>query len=360
MSTPDPDVARYAEAARRVDAGGALDGCAATDGPFGAGNYDDLDGVPDAALRVSLGCGNPIAVAELREGDIVLDLGSGGGIDVLLSARRVGPTGFAYGIDATPEMLDLARRNAAEAGATNVEFLAGTIEDIPIDDASVDVVISNCVIVLSGDKDATFREIHPRAPPRWAGRDQRHRPRPARRRHPDRGELRCRRAHRRRLRGRHAARRPLPGRCRAHRPDRRRSLERHHPRHQTRMTMRPIGRRRWPGVRESVMPRPRTGRRSCRRPAPGPGPRAPCRGVDGERELEEGAAVLLGADQTAEIADVDIGPELDPQAAVDRRATRRARSGRWPTRRVGPASRPVPGCRRSGSPSAPWRAGDPT
>ena len=129
------------------------------DGPFGAGNYDDLAGLPDAAVRVSLGCGNPVAVADLQPGDTVLDLGSGGGIDVLLSARRVGPTGFAYGLDATVEMLELARRNAAEAGATNVEFLHGSIEQIPLDDASVDVVISNCVIVLSGDKDATFAEI---------------------------------------------------------------------------------------------------------------------------------------------------------------------------------------------------------
>jgi L-amino acid N-acyltransferase YncA/predicted O-methyltransferase YrrM len=159
MSTPDPALARYAEAARRANAGHARDGCAVTDGPFGACNYDDLAGVPDAAVRVSLGCGNPIAVADLRPGDTVLDLGSGGGIDVLLSARRVGPTGFAYGLDATPDMLQLARRNALEAGATNVEFLHGTIEAIPLDDASVDVVISNCVIVLSGDKDATFAEI---------------------------------------------------------------------------------------------------------------------------------------------------------------------------------------------------------
>ena len=128
-------------------------------GPFGAGNYDDLAGLPDAAVQVSLGCGNPVAVADLHPGETVLDLGSGGGIDVLLSARRVGPTGFAYGLDATVEMLELARRNAAEAGATNVEFLHGTIEQIPLEDASVDVVISNCVIVLSGDKDATFAEI---------------------------------------------------------------------------------------------------------------------------------------------------------------------------------------------------------
>ena len=151
-----PDLSRYAEAARRVDAG---DSCATPGGPFGAGNYDDLSGLPDAAVHVSLGCGNPVAVADLRPGETVLDLGSGGGIDVLLSASRVGPTGFVYGLDATTEMLDLARRNAADAGATNLEFLHGSIEAIPLPDASVDVVISNCVIVLSGDKDATFAEI---------------------------------------------------------------------------------------------------------------------------------------------------------------------------------------------------------
>jgi arsenite methyltransferase len=155
----DPIHEGYAEAARRVDAGAACDGCTSHAGSFGAGNYDDLAGLPDAAVQVSLGCGNPIAVADLHPGETVLDLGSGGGIDVLLSARRVGPTGFAYGLDATPEMLELARRNAAEAGASNVEFLHGTIEQIPLDAASVDVVISNCVIVLSGDKDATFTEI---------------------------------------------------------------------------------------------------------------------------------------------------------------------------------------------------------
>jgi SAM-dependent methyltransferase len=159
MSTPDPVLARYADAARRVEAGAACDGCAGA-GPFGASHYDDLAGLPDAAVHVSLGCGNPVAVADLQPGDIVLDLGSGGGIDVLLSARRVGPTGFVYGLDATPEMLDLARRNAADAGASNVEFLHGTIEAVPLPDASVDVVISNCVIVLSGDKDATFAEIN--------------------------------------------------------------------------------------------------------------------------------------------------------------------------------------------------------
>jgi ubiquinone/menaquinone biosynthesis C-methylase UbiE len=115
--------------------------------------------VPAQALLASLGCGNPTAVAELREGETVLDLGSGGGIDVLLSARRVGPTGKAYGVDMTDEMLDLARANAEKAGATNVEFLKGRIESVPLPDAAVDVVISNCVINLSVDKPAVLAEI---------------------------------------------------------------------------------------------------------------------------------------------------------------------------------------------------------
>ncbi len=115
--------------------------------------------LPDAAVLASLGCGNPTAVAELREGETILDLGSGGGIDVLLSARRVGPTGRAIGVDMTDEMLDLARRNATEAGATNIEFRKGTIEDLPLEAGSVDVVISNCVINLAADKAATFTEI---------------------------------------------------------------------------------------------------------------------------------------------------------------------------------------------------------
>lgn len=115
--------------------------------------------LPDAAVLASLGCGNPVAVAELHEGERVLDLGSGGGIDVLLSARRVGPTGRAFGVDMTDEMLDLSRRNAAEAGVANVEFLKGMIEAIPLPAASVDVVISNCVINLAADKSAVFREV---------------------------------------------------------------------------------------------------------------------------------------------------------------------------------------------------------
>ncbi|MDQ2669762.1 MAG: arsenite methyltransferase, partial [Gemmatimonadota bacterium] len=114
--------------------------------------------LPEDAVIASLGCGNPTALAELKEGDTVLDLGSGGGIDVLLSAQRVGPTGKAYGLDMTDEMLALARANAAKAGATNVEFLQGTIESIPLPDASVDVIISNCVINLSADKREVLRE----------------------------------------------------------------------------------------------------------------------------------------------------------------------------------------------------------
>ncbi|GAB4064384.1 methyltransferase domain-containing protein [Angustibacter speluncae] len=128
---------------------------------FGAGLYGDgeLDDLPADAVLASLGCGNPLAVADLRPGERVLDLGSGGGIDVLLSARRVGPDGFAYGLDMTPEMLDLARQNAARAGATNVEFLQGRIEQVPLPDGAVDVVISNCVINLSTDKAAVVAEM---------------------------------------------------------------------------------------------------------------------------------------------------------------------------------------------------------
>ena len=128
---------------------------------FGSALYTQLDrgDLPVAAVAASLGCGNPTAVADLRKGERVLDLGSGGGIDVLLSAKRVGATGFAYGVDMTIEMLDLARANAAKAGATNVEFLQGTIEDIPLPDSAADVVISNCVINLSTDKPAVLAEM---------------------------------------------------------------------------------------------------------------------------------------------------------------------------------------------------------
>ena len=131
------------------------------DAAFGAGLYSvgEQDELPVEAVMASLGCGNPIAVADLHPGERVLDLGSGGGIDVLLSARRVGDTGFAYGVDMTEEMLELARANQAKAGVTNVEFLKGTIEDVPLPDGSVDVVISNCVINLSTDKPAVIAEM---------------------------------------------------------------------------------------------------------------------------------------------------------------------------------------------------------
>lgn len=131
------------------------------DESFGAGLYSAAEQgeLPADALAASLGCGNPIAVADLHAGERVLDLGSGGGIDVLLSARRVGKSGFAYGVDMTDEMLDLARANAVEAGVRNVEFVKGTIEEIPLPDASVDVVISNCVINLSTDKSAVLAEM---------------------------------------------------------------------------------------------------------------------------------------------------------------------------------------------------------
>jgi SAM-dependent methyltransferase len=150
--------ARYAAAATQAGDGSC---CSGTSDTIGAELYSALerDELPEAAVLASLGCGNPIAVAELREGERVLDLGSGGGIDVLLSARRVGPTGRAIGLDMTDEMLALAQRNAAEAGATNVEFVRGQIEDIPLPAESVDVVISNCVINLAADKTAVFREI---------------------------------------------------------------------------------------------------------------------------------------------------------------------------------------------------------
>jgi arsenite methyltransferase len=165
---------KYGEAARRVKEGDGLPasccvpiGCcggsaAAECDPITSNLYEagEAAEVPETAMRASLGCGNPTALAELREGEIVLDLGSGGGIDVLLSARRVGPTGKAYGLDMTDEMLELARANAAEAGATNVEFLKGEIEEIPLPDGSVDVIISNCVINLSGDKRRVLSEAY--------------------------------------------------------------------------------------------------------------------------------------------------------------------------------------------------------
>lgn len=157
---------RYAAAA--IDAGSRDASCCANDAViteeqravFGANLYeeDDRGKLPEAAQLASLGCGNPTAIADLQEGQTVLDLGSGGGIDVLLSARRVGPTGKAYGLDMTDEMLELARSNQKEAGVENVEFLKGEIEAIPLPDDSIDVLISNCVINLSGDKPKVLRE----------------------------------------------------------------------------------------------------------------------------------------------------------------------------------------------------------
>ena len=167
---------RYADAARAVatakhpddawassaQASCCGDGCCeTTEATYGIQLYEpgETAGLPEAAVLASLGCGNPIAVADLREGETVLDLGSGGGIDVLLSAKRVGSTGRAIGVDMTDEMLELAMKNAAAAGASNVEFRKGTIESLPLDGSSVDVVISNCVVNLAADKPAVFREI---------------------------------------------------------------------------------------------------------------------------------------------------------------------------------------------------------
>jgi SAM-dependent methyltransferase len=154
---------KYGEAARRARSGtssccGPV-GCCGPD-PISADLYgrEELAAVPAGAANASLGCGNPTALAELRPGEVVLDLGSGGGIDVLLSARRVGPAGKAYGLDMTDEMLALARENQAKAGVSNVEFLKGEIERIPLPDASVDVIISNCVINLSADKQQALGE----------------------------------------------------------------------------------------------------------------------------------------------------------------------------------------------------------
>lgn len=160
---------RYGQAARRVAQSAGASSCCS--GSCGTGPMDavdpitrdlyaseELESLPDMARLASLGCGNPTALAELHPGETVLDLGSGGGIDVLLSAKRVGPTGRAFGVDMTQEMLAVARANAEAAGTTNVEFRQGTIEDVPMDDASVDVIISNCVINLSGDKDRVFAE----------------------------------------------------------------------------------------------------------------------------------------------------------------------------------------------------------
>ncbi len=160
---------RYGSAVKAVVQGAKPSCCgsSADNAPLGFGTdpitrdlYDATDtaSLPEAAVLASFGCGNPTALAELRPGEVVLDLGSGAGIDVLLSAKRVGPTGLAYGLDMTDEMLELANANKAKAGATNVTFLKGTIENIPLPKDTVDVIISNCVINLSGDKDAVLRE----------------------------------------------------------------------------------------------------------------------------------------------------------------------------------------------------------
>jgi SAM-dependent methyltransferase len=168
MATDMKDVVKekYGAVARQVAQGEALTCCAGSapcggeSDPITRDLYDESQrcSLPDAAVKASLGCGNPAALAELNPGETVLDLGSGGGIDVLLSARRVAPTGKAYGLDMTDDMLALARENQKQAGIQNVEFLKGEIENIPLPDNSVDVIISNCVINLSGDKDRVFRE----------------------------------------------------------------------------------------------------------------------------------------------------------------------------------------------------------
>jgi arsenite methyltransferase len=157
--------AKYGEAARRVATGAGASCCGPTccgseNDPITSNLYtaDETGDLPEAALLASFGCGNPTALAELRPGETVLDLGSGGGIDVLLSAKRVGPTGKAYGLDMTDDMLALARQNAVRASATNVEFLKGQIEAVPLPDKSVDVIISNCVVNLSADKPRVIAE----------------------------------------------------------------------------------------------------------------------------------------------------------------------------------------------------------
>ncbi len=159
-SQRDSVISRYSGLARTALTGDAIRDCdpdAFTEGCFGAAAYAG-DDAPEIALRASLGCGNPVAVADLRLGEIVLDLGSGGGLDVLLSARRVGPDGTAYGLDGSPDMLALARASAENAGVANARFLHGYIEDIPLPGEYVDVIISNCVINLSADKAAVLAE----------------------------------------------------------------------------------------------------------------------------------------------------------------------------------------------------------
>jgi SAM-dependent methyltransferase len=157
----DAVISHYSGLAQAARSGQQVTDCGPEDfaeGCFGAAGYADTSELPDGAVLASLGCGNPVAVAKLHPGETVLDLGSGGGIDVLLSARRVSPGGTAYGLDGSPDMIALARENAAQAGVTNAEFLRGHIEDIPLPDGHVDVVISNCVINLSTDKPRVLRE----------------------------------------------------------------------------------------------------------------------------------------------------------------------------------------------------------
>lgn len=164
MEIHDKVRARYADMARQTSqsdcCGEAFSCCDESPGEITADLYsaEELAGIPDSAASISLGCGNPTLLADLGEGEVVLDLGSGGGIDVLLSARRVGERGYAYGLDMTDEMLDLARQNARKAGVSNVEFLKGQIEDIPLGDSTVDVIISNCVVNLSPDKARVLHE----------------------------------------------------------------------------------------------------------------------------------------------------------------------------------------------------------
>ncbi len=163
---------RYAEVAKRAQASTTASCCtpstASCCGPTSAGDYakkigyalDELSDLPDAAQLASAGCGNPPALASLKEGEVVLDLGSGGGIDIFIAAKKVGPTGKAIGVDMTLEMLDLATKNAEELGIENVEFRKGDIEDLPVEDGTIDVIISNCVINLAPDKDKVFREAY--------------------------------------------------------------------------------------------------------------------------------------------------------------------------------------------------------
>ena len=165
MTVEDSDrvISRYSQLARTALGGEVIRDCdpdAFDDGCFGAAAYADRSQAPEAAFQASLGCGNPLTVAELKPGETVLDLGSGGGLDVLLSARRVAPDGIAYGLDASTDMLALARANADQAQVTNARFLHGHIEDIPLPDDHVDVVISNCVINLSGDKARVLTEAY--------------------------------------------------------------------------------------------------------------------------------------------------------------------------------------------------------